>query len=327
MRAYFYNQAGTASEVLNYADLPSPIPKSGEVLVKLAVSGINPTDCKRRQSGRELGKFNRIIPNNDGAGIIEAVGDKVDPKRVGQRVWLFGAQANRPFGTAAEFCCVPDAYAIPLPDKTSFAEGACLGVPAVTAHRGLFGSGKVTGLTVLISGGTGRVGRYTLQMAKKSGAVVISTAGSEEKCVEMRDLGADYVLNYKTDNIESHVLEITKGKGVNRMVDVEFGSNIELAPKLIKANGCLTAYGSDTIPIPKIPFYDFMFKNITIQAFSIFGMPERAKFAAFRHINQMLERGGLDHQISKQYSFDEMVIAHQNLESNKLSGSCLVSIE
>mgnify|MGYP001202929393 FL=1 len=326
MRAYFYNESGAASAVLNYGDFPSPIPKPGEVRVKLAVSGINPTDCKRRQTGRELGKFETIIPNNDGAGVIETVGNKVAPTRVGQRVWLFGAQANRPFGTAAEFCVVPDAYAIPLPDEVSFAEGACLGVPAVTAHRGLFGSGKITGLTILISGGTGRVGRYTLQMAKTAGALVISTAGSVEKCVEMKELGADYVFNYKTDNIESAVLEITNGKGVDRMVDVEFGSNIELAPKLIKSNGHLTAYGSDAIPTPKMPFYDFMFKNITIQAFSIFGMPEKAKFTAFKYINQMLETGSLHHRIDSHYSFDEMIIAHENLERNNLSGSCLVSI-
>ena len=143
---------------------------------------------------------------------------------------------------------------------------------------------------------------------------------------QMKNLGADYVFNYKTDNIESTVLEITNGKGVDRMVDVEFGANLELAPKLIKSNGCLTAYGSDAIPIPKIPFYDFMFKNITIQAFSIFGMPEKAKVAAFKYINQMLETGSLDHRIDNHYSFDEMVIAHENIERNNLSGSCLVSI-
>ena len=326
MKAYFYNKAGAASAVLNYGDFPTPNPEPGEVRVKLAVSGVNPTDCKRRQLGRELGKFECIIPNNDGAGVIEAVGDKAGSTRVGQRVWLFGAQANRPFGTAAEFCVVPDAYALPLPDDVSFSEGACLGVPAVTAHRGLFGSGKIKGLTVLISGGTGRVGRYTLQMAKKAGALVIGTAGSVEKCLEMQNLGADYVFNYKADDIEAAVSEITNGRGVDRMIEVEFGANIKLAPKLIKSNGCLAAYGSDAIPIPEMPFYDFMFKNITIQAFSIFGMPEKAKFAAFKYINQMLETGSLEHQIDKHYSFNEMVIAHENIEWNNLSGSCLVNI-
>ncbi len=326
MRAYWYDKAGSAPDVLQFSELDEPLPGSGEVRVKLAVSAVNPTDGKRRELGRELGKFNRIIPNNDGAGTIDAIGDGVASTRIDQRVWLFGAQANRPFGTAAEYCVVPDNYALELPDMTSFAEGACLGIPAVTAHRALFSDCSIEGLTILISGGAGRVGRYAVQMAKYAGATVISTAGSADKCMHIKKLGADYVFNYHTDNIESEVLKITGGQGVDRMVEVAFGTNVGTAPKLIKANGNLTAYSSDAFPMPSLPFLEFMYKNIAIKPFSIFGMPEMAKKKAFEDIGKMLNEGALEHLIDIQYSFNEMITAHQAIEFENLFGCCLVNI-
>ena len=143
MRAYWYEKAGSAYDVLKFGEIQTPIPGRGEVRVKIAVSAVNPTDGKRRISGRELGKFRRIIPNNDGAGTIESVGEGVSKSRIGQRVWIFGAQANRPFGTAAEYCVVPDIYARLLYDEENFSNGACLGVPAVTAHHALFADGNI----------------------------------------------------------------------------------------------------------------------------------------------------------------------------------------
>ena len=326
MKAYWYERAGTAPEVIETGDMPDPTPGPGEVRVRIAVSAVNPTDWKRRELGREIGKFDRIIPNNDGAGTIDAVGDGVDPGRVGERVWLFGAQANRPFGTAAEYCVVPDAYASPLPDREGFAGGACLGVPAVTAHRALFADGDIAGLTVLISGGSGRVGRYAVQMAKAAGATVISTAGSADKCDHVRALGADHVFSYRDEDLAGQVLEATAGAGVDRMVDVAFGANVALAPSLIKTNGWLTSYSSDGLPAPTVPFLEFMYKNIAIRPFSIYGMPEDAKRQAFAQISALLEKGQLTHLIDREYPFDSLIEAHQAIETKELFGVCLVNV-
>ena len=326
MIAYWYENSGTPAEVITLGDMPKPEPGPGEVCVRIAMSAVNPTDCKRRKLGRELSKFPRIIPNNDGAGTIESIGDGVNTNRIGERVWLFGAQANRPFGTAAEFCVVPDAYACHLPDNQSFSSGSCLGVPAVTAHRALYADGDINGHTILISGGAGRVGRYAVQLAKASGATVISTAGSEEKCIHIRNLGADHVLNYYDDDLLARVLDITEGIGVDRMVDVAFGANIELAPKLIRPNGTLTSYSSDGMPRPQFPFLEFMYKNIGIQPFSIFGMPENAKIEAFSMISDLLNEGQISHLIGKEYAFSNMVDAHEVVENGKLFGVCLVNL-
>jgi len=326
MKAYWYEQAGAAPDVITFGDIPNPEPGPGEVRVKIAVSAVNPTDWKRRELGRELGKFDRIIPNNDGAGTIDAVGNEVDTSRVGERVWLFGAQANRPFGTAAEYCLVPQAYASGLPNQESFANGACLGVPAVTAHRALYADGDIDGLTVLISGGSGRVGRYAVQIAKAGGATVIATAGSDEKCSHVLNLGADYVFNYRNDDLVSHVLDITDGVGVDRMVDVAFGVNVAAAPQLIRANGWLTSYSSDGVPKPEVPFLDFMYKNIAIRPFSIYGMPENAKINAFQRIGQLLATRRLSHSVDRTYAFTDMIAAHQAIETGELFGVCLVEV-
>ena len=326
MKAYWYERAGAAPDVFTFGEIPNPEPGPGEVRVKIAVSAVNPTDCKRRELGRELGKFDRIIPNNDGAGTIDAVGDGVDIGRIGERVWLFGAQANRPFGTAAEYCVVPQAYASVLPNHESFANGACLGVPAVTAHRALYADGDIDGLTVLISGGSGRVGRYATQMAKAGGATVIATAGSDERCNHVRSLGADYVFNYRNDDLVSRVLDVTDGVGVDRMVDVAFGANVAAAPQLIRANGWLTSYSSDGFSKPEVPFLDFMYKNIAIRPFSIYGMPENAKINAFRQIGELLARGRLSHRVSCTYPFTDMISAHQTIETADLFGVCLVEV-
>ena len=326
MKAYWYEQAGAAQDVITFGEMPDPEPGPGEVRVKIAVSAVNPTDCKRRELGRELGKFDRITPNNDGAGTIDAVGDGVDTGRIGEQVWLFGAQANRPFGTAAEYCLVPQAYASGLPNQESFANGACLGVPAVTAHRALYADGDIDGLTVLISGGSGRVGRYAVQMAKAGGATVIATAGSDEKCSHVLSLGADYVFNYRNDDLVSNVLDITDGVGVDRMVDVAFGVNVAAAPQLIRANGWLASYSSDGLPKPEVPFLDFMYKNIAIRPFSIYGMPENAKINAFQRIGELLATRRLTHSIDRTYAFTDMIAAHQAIETDELFGVCLVEV-
>jgi NADPH2:quinone reductase len=170
MRAVWYTRTGPAAEVLQFGERPLPEPAPGEVRVRLAASGVNPADTYRRAGTSYANEWPLIIPNSDGAGVVEALGEGADPALLGQRVWLYNAQRGRPFGTAAEATCVPADYVHPLPEEVPFEVGACLGIPAMTAHRCLFADGPVRGLRVLVSGGGGAVGNYAVQLARWGGA-------------------------------------------------------------------------------------------------------------------------------------------------------------
>ncbi len=325
MRAVWYERKGPAAEVLVAGDMPDPAPAPGEARVRVAVSSVNPTDVKRRKEGRELGKFPRIIPDNDGSGVIDAVGEGVAKARIGERVWVFGAQHGRPFGTAAEYCCVPARFAVPLPDRASFADGACLGVPAVTAHRCLLGDGSVRGQIILVSGGAGRVGAYAIQMAKRDGAFVIATA-SHPKLDQLKALGADIALDYRATDLADQIKAATGGKGVNRIVETEFGANIAIAPKILSPNGTIATYASDSAPEPKIPFGPLMVLNATLRLVFIYGMPEAAQDAAFAEVTKMLGQGALAHRVGFRVPLADLASAHAAVEGGTATGSVLVDL-
>ena len=328
MRAIQFDTAGAAKDVLNDVTMEPTQPAPGEVLVKVAYSAVNPTDVKRRGSGRELPNFSPIIPGNDGAGVVEAVGEGVDPTCVGDNVWIFGAQAGRPGGTTAEYCTLPHWMAPPLPEGVSLEHGACLGVPAVTAYHGIFSDGLVDGMTVLVSGGAGRVGSYAVQMAKLGGATVIATAGTDDNTAYATSLGADHVINYKTEDVAARVMEITDGRGVDRACEVAFGANINLFPEICANNAVVTTYSSDANDTPTMPFLQLMFKNITIRPFSIYALPETAKWDAFLAINDMLTSGSLRHRIAKKcpFNLDGVIAAHEAIETDTVAGVCLIEV-
>ena len=325
MRAVWFEKKGPAPEVLVAGEMPDPEPAPGEVRVRVAVSSVNPTDVKRRREGRELGKFPRIVPNNDGAGTVDRVGAGVPATRLGERVWIFAAQHGRPFGTAAEYTCVPSRFAVRLSESVSFADGACLGVPAVTAHRCLFANGPIRGLSVLVSGGAGRVGSYAVQMAKRAGAFTIATA-SLPKLAGLKELGADIALDYRRPDLADGVRLATGGKGVDRVVDAAFGANIAMAPKILAPNGVISSYASDAFPEPAIPFGPLMVLNATFQLVFIYGMPEAAQDAAFAAINKMLAVGELKHRIGARVPLARLAEAHDAVERATATGSVLVDI-
>ena len=211
MRAATYHQQGPAQSVLKVGTVETPEPSDGEVRVRLATSGVNPSDVKSRSGVfRRPMAFPTIIPHSDGAGIIDKVGPGVSEYRVGERVWTFNAQFQRPFGTAAEYVTLPSKQAVPLPAETDFAAGACLGIPALTAHRGVTLFGPVNGLNVLVQGGAGAVGHYAVQIAKSKGATVIATVSSDTKANHARTAGADHVINYRTENVAERVKALTE---------------------------------------------------------------------------------------------------------------------
>ena len=202
MKAVWYERAGAAPTVLTVGEMPTPDAGPGEVRIRLQASGVNPADVGRRSGNYRAMEFPRVIPNSDGAGIVDQIGEGVTRFAVGDRVWLFNGQRNgRAFGTAAEYITLADYLVTPLPQDVSFAAGATLGIPCMTAWCALFADGPVAGQTVLVTGGAGAVGHYAVQLAKWGGARVIATVSSQVKDVEARLGGADMVVNYRTEDV------------------------------------------------------------------------------------------------------------------------------
>src|SRR5882762_6973086 len=201
MRAASYEANGPAAQVLRLGDLPTPEPGPGEVRVRLAASGVNPSDVKSREGRTRKIAFPRVIPHSDGAGVIDKIGAGVPQARVGERVWTWNAQWKRAFGTAAEYVTLPAALAVRLPDHIGFAQGACLGIPAMTACHAIATAETDSASTLLIAGGAGGVAHYAIQFAKARGAVVITTVSSEDKAKLARQAGADHVIDYKREDV------------------------------------------------------------------------------------------------------------------------------
>ncbi len=264
MRAAFFAEFGAAKEVLRIGEIDKPEPGPGEVLVRLATSGVNPSDVKKRAgSFPNLLDDGIVIPNSDGAGIIEAVGDGVDERRKGERVWVYQAQYARRFGTAAEYVAIDERRAPRLPDAAGFEIGACLGIPVMTAHRCVFADGDVAGQTILVTGGAGRVGHYAVQWASQAGATVIATASNDADTSACIAAGAHHVVNHRGDDVAADIMTATGGTPVDRIVDVEFGANLPVSVEVLRVGGTIATYSSTQVSEPKLPFFRMMYKDLT----------------------------------------------------------------
>ena len=327
MRAVWYDSLGPASQVLKYGEVELPPVGPGEVRVHVHVSGVNPSDVKRR-GGRTAwaARFPRIIPHQDGAGVIEAVGEGVPQSRLGERVWVYEAQIGRAFGTAAEYVSVPSENAVHLPDGVDFERGATFGVPAMTAHACLFLGGPIRGQTILVSGGAGACGSYAVQFAKWGGATVIATVSSEAKASVAREAGADHVLNYKEDDLVGRTNEITAGKGVDRVVEVAYGANVSTDVAVLKQGGVIAAYASDSDTNPRIPFGGMISKCITSHFILVYALSREAHRTAVGDISKCIEAGFLHPRIAKRFPLSETAAAHEAVESNQFIGKVLVTI-
>jgi NADPH2:quinone reductase len=270
-------------------------------------------------------EFPRVIPNSDGAGIVDQVGSGVTRLRAGQRVWLFNGQRNgRAFGTAAEYIALAEHLVTPLPDDLSFAEGATLGIPGMTAWCCLYGDGPITGQTVLVTGGAGAVGHYAVQFAKWGGARVIATVSSEAKAEQARLAGADLVINYKTEDVVAKAMAFTGGRGVDRVVDVDFGGNIATTLKLMAMNSIIAVYATNGNRTPMIPMRDLMEKCITVRTLVLFALPPPLLEAAQADITKWLAAGKRLHNIAAQFPLGETAQAHQAVEKGDKLGTVIV---
>ncbi len=324
MKAAWFEQFGKAAEVLKTGSQPDPVAGSGEVLVRMHASGVNPSDVKKRAgSFPNLLDDGLVIPHSDGAGIIEAVGDGVPAGRIGERVWVYQAQYARRFGTAAELVAIDSQRAPALPEAASFEVGACLGIPAMTAHRCVFGDGPVNDKTVLITGGAGRVGYYAIQWAHRAGAKVITTASSAEDEAACQEVGADAVVNHRKADWSAGVLDANDGKPVDRVIDVEFGANLPEVLKLIRTGGVISTYSSTQVSQPSLPFFQMMYLDLTVHTVIVYAMPEHAKTDAIKDINGALADGSFRHRVAHVLPFAKVARSHELIESGGFRG-CVV---
>ena len=326
MKAVWYEKVGDAKDVLQIGQIDDPSPGSNEVLISVKTSGVNPSDVKTRAGARGELQFSRVIPHSDGAGIIIDVGKNVNPNRVGEKVWIWNAAFGRPNGTCAELIALPEDQAVTMNDNVSFEAGACLGIPASTAYYGIFANGSIENKTLMVTGGAGAVGFYGIQLAKWAGANVISTVSSEKKAKIAKDAGADLILNYKEDDIVNSVLDYTKGDGVDRVLEVEFGGNILINQNIVKPNGTIAAYASATVMEPTLPFYNLMFKGIKINTFLIYSISKEERKTVTGGISKALNENAIKHIIASTHSIDSVVDAHYAVESNKNIGNVIINI-
>jgi len=325
VRAVWYERPGAAPTVLTVGEMPAPTAGPGEVRVQLQASGVNPADVGRRAGSYRAMEFPRVIPNSDGAGIIDQIGDGVTRFSLGQRVWLFNGQRNgRAFGTAAEYITLADHLVTPLPDDLSFAAGATLGIPCMTAWCSLFGDGPISGQTVLVTGGAGAVGHYAVQLAKWGGARVIATVSSPTKDIEARLAGADLVINYRTEDVAAKVREFTGNHGVDRVVDVDFGGNIATTLKLMAFNSTIAVYATNGNRTPMIPMRDLMEKCITLRTLVLYALPPQLLAAAQADISKWLAAGPRIHNIAAQFALADTAQAHLAVEKGDKLGTVIV---
>jgi NADPH2:quinone reductase len=321
MRAAFYEAMGPAREVLRVGEVETPNPGPGEVRVRVRTSGVNPSDVKSR--GLRKLVFPRVIPHSDGAGEIEAVGPGVPASRVGERVWLWNGQFQRPFGTAAEFIVLPAAQAVPLPAKVSFEEGACLGIPALTAYRAVELAVAHNAKTVLVSGGAGSVSQYVIQFAKARGATVLTTISSEEKAKVAREAGADHCIDYKREDVGQRVAEITAKRGVDCIIEMDLSANAKLIPAVLRPKGSVIVYG--TAPEATIPAFFCLSNSIVLQFFLVYQLDAAERERAIAGITQALEAGKLVNRVGPTFPLADIAAAHEAVERGTI-GNVIVKV-
>ena len=324
MKAAWYTQAGEARHVLTVGELPTPTPGPGEVRVHLATSGVNPSDVKTR---RRPPAFAEIIPHSDGAGHIDMVGDGVLPSRLAQRVWLWNGQWKRAMGTAAEYIIVPEAQAVVLPDQIDFAVGACLGIPLLTAVRAVQLLGDVNGKTVLVTGAASSVGNYVTQLAVMRGARVIGTVGSEEKQRHATAAGAFATIDYKQESVTERIKALTDGRGVDAVVDMDLATTVSyLRDDAIAPHGTVVCYGSTVTDNIVVPFVNFLYRSIDLRLFLVYELLAQDRVEALAEVDKLLRDGQLIHRIGARFSLDDIVAAHEAVETGKVMGNVVIDL-
>ncbi|MDH5671721.1 MAG: NADPH:quinone reductase [Myxococcales bacterium] len=330
MKALWYEKQGAARDVLELGEMPTPQPGQGEVRVSVRASGINPSDVglRRGMPGRPM-QVPRFIPHSDGAGVVEQVGPGADTAWLGKRVWIYnGARAGRCFGNAADYICLSQDLVCELPEQTGFAEGATLGIPAMTAHCCLYSHGDIRGKNVLVTGGAGAVGHYAVQLARRGGAArVLATVSSAAKAEVAIGGGADDCINYREQDVAAQARELTEGHGIDHIVDVDFGGNYEAGIRALAVNGSWAAYASSGNRAPTVMVPALMGKNINLQFLILNSLPHVVRKRAQLEVNTFAGSDGAIHNIAGRFALEDSVAAHELVESGTKLGTVVVEHE
>jgi NADPH2:quinone reductase len=323
MRAAWYLKNGEAKDVMMLGDLPKPQAAAGEVLVRLATSGVNPSDVKSRRA-RPLTEM--IVPHSDGAGVIEAVGAGVPGSRIGERVWIWNGQWGRAMGTAAEYIALPSAQAVLLPEQVDFAAGACFGIPALTALQAVHLAGELKDQQVLVTGASSAVGHYVTQLVTLAGGQVIGTVGSPAKARHAQAAGMKEAIFYKTESIADRVKALTAGRGVPVIIDMDFASTGKLlAEGVLAPHGRVICFGSNA-PDITLNFRALLFPSLSLKFFLVYDLTPADRQTAQARLNELLQTQQLQHAISRRFALADIVAAHEAVEAGQDIGNVVVDL-
>ena len=310
MRAAYYEKNGTARDVLRVGEVETPHAGAGEVRVKLATSGVNPSDVKSRMGLTRKIAWPRVIPQSDGAGVIDEVGEGVPQSRIGERVWVWNGQWKRAFGTAAEYIALPSAQAVKLPDSVSFEAGACLGIPAMTAYHAVALAHAGKGTTLLVSGGAGAVSQYVIQFAKRAGAQVLTTISSPEKAALAKEAGADASIDYKREDVGARVMELTGKRGVDAVIELDLAANAKLIPAVLRPKGSVIVYG--TAGDALVPAQFCLVNSICLRFFLVYELDAGERARTLAAIGEALADGKLINRVAQPtFSLNDIAAAHE----------------
>ena len=338
--AVIYTHTGDES-VLQLVERPITEPGPGEVRVRVVRSGVNPTDWKSRR-GTKPGEplhFDEVVPNQDGAGVVDAVGPGVEGLNVGDRVWLYLAAYRRPTGTAQQFAVLPATRVVPLPEQASFEEGASMGVPAMTAHRALtvadggpdhLSPGALTGRTVLVAGGAGAVGHAAIQLARWAGATVITTISSPEKAALATAAGAHHTVNYRESDPAAAIRSLAP-HGVDMVVEVALAPNMELDLAVIRRGATIASYANDGGDTLALEIFPHMVANTRLQFILLYTVGQEALDAAAQDVSAALADGALavgqEHGLPlARFPLSDTAQAHAAVESGTV-GKVLIDVD
>jgi len=324
VKAAWYEKQGAARDVLIVGKMDDPQPSAGEVRIRIAFSGVNPGDVKKREDAFSVGMpYPRVIPHSDGSGTVDAVGEDVSQGWIGRRVWCYGAQSYRPCGTAAEYTVVPLKQVVELPKSVPLEQGACLGIPGITAHRAVHVAGSVEGQTVLVQGGAGSVGACAVQLAHRAGARVIATCRAQSDKEIASRAGADEVLLTGDKLVER--LRALAPHGVHHVVEVAFGANIKTDTEVLAQGGSIATYATNT-PTPETPVWQLVFVNARLFFVGSDDVPAEAKMDATRDINKALEAGWKGLDIAEIVPLDQIARSHELVEHPAKPGRVIVAV-
>ncbi|MEV4239178.1 NADPH:quinone reductase [Nocardia sp. NPDC050408] len=324
MLASWYDEQGPAAEVLQVGEVPDPAPGPGEVRVRVAVSGVNPGDTKKRAGWTGSGMpYPRVIPHSDAAGVVDAVGAGVEARRTGQRVWIYGAQSYRPFGTAAQYAVVPADLAVLLPDHVCDDLGASLGIPGITAHRTVFADGPVDGKVVLVNGVLGGVGSLAAQLAAWGGATVIGTVRRATELDRVDPSVVPHAVALDADDPATGIRAHAPG-GVDRIIEVSLSDNADL-DNAVAANGATIAAYATRADRTEIPFWTLLFNNVTLRLMGSDDFPTAAKRLAARDLTSAAAVGALTVDVGDRYPLTDIAKAHDRVDAGS-RGRVLLTI-